>query len=736
MSDTVGSSSEDEVSLLPHEQLETCLKNLFEVPTKNIDSAFQLILGLIKEQSSQIDGLKRAHNEALEDNGKVRSSMQNAVDDLVREKDELSVDFQALEKKHDNLLQSYDETTIAVDGLKHEIETLECNSLGDNGEHHESELDSVDQANVCLNTETERGDQENPLVDTENTKDDEACDGETELALDQGPPGRIGLAKVKVAEVKLNADSTVAARLDRLEQSLSSLMESLSSMRQMNGQSIETKPTGETLEEISSRIDALETFLHGFEKSMEEEKSQSHEEIKEDGTEDSTVENDSASQASGPVETIVREDGIDQHSSLGESGPTPESRQLSRRGSLLFHLDERETKRGLTMDDLEQQISALRENMQDQQLGPPHDIDPAEIQKQVAELSDGLQKQVAELMVSVSNKVSSEDFESKIKDMRSILSNYGAAEATDASPSSHASSSYELTIVKRQILEQVSKLETTKLDKDAFEQQLEQMERDLKALLDQEISKQQLDISANAEKTEDDLIEIKSIIDSQNDTILHLRDETHISSNMDASMKEEDVNARIQQATDALRVSLEDRLDELGSIESEMDGFASKLAEKPSQDQIDSMLRDLEKRLGEDEALQIILANMRIELKQRMTRGEVMTLVKHTFKEAKLGIQNTKDTLMIGRVPYCLGCSQPFPAGVNGIRAPKMNHDSLPPALGLVSNATLYGAGSKRSLRPLQVLRSAPQRTTRPKSAIIGRFAASSAYVRVRNNSR
>ena len=122
MSDTVGSSSEDEVPSLPHEQLETCLKNLFQVPTKNIDSAFQLILGLIKEQSSQIDGLKRAHDEALEDNGKVRTSMQNAVEDLVREKDELSVDFQALEKKHDNLLQSYDKTTNAVDGLKHKIE--------------------------------------------------------------------------------------------------------------------------------------------------------------------------------------------------------------------------------------------------------------------------------------------------------------------------------------------------------------------------------------------------------------------------------------------------------------------------------------------------------------------------------------------------------------------------------------------------------------------------------------
>ena len=113
-----------------------------------------------------------------------------------------------------------------------------------------------------------------------------------------------------------------------------------------------------------------------------------------------------------------------------------------------------------------------------------------------------------------------------------------------------------------------------------------------------------------------------------------------------------------------------------------------------------------------------------LELKQRMTRGEVINLVKQTFRDAKLGIQNTKDTLMIGRIPYCLGCSQPSPAGVNGIKAPKMNHDSLPPATGLVSNATLYGSGSRRSLRPLQSLRSVPQK--RPKSAIIGKFSPSS----------
>ena len=111
-----------------------------------------------------------------------------------------------------------------------------------------------------------------------------------------------------------------------------------------------------------------------------------------------------------------------------------------------------------------------------------------------------------------------------------------------------------------------------------------------------------------------------------------------------------------------------------------------------------------------------------------------MALVKHVFSEAKVGIQNTKDTLMVGRTSYCLGCSQPFP-GVNGIRAPKVNHDALPPSEGLVPNTSSFRGGvSRKSLRPVQSLRS----VYRPKSAIItGKFSSPLvARVRGRNNSR
>ncbi len=71
-----------------------------------------------------------------------------------------------------------------------------------------------------------------------------------------------------------------------------------------------------------------------------------------------------------------------------------------------------------------------------------------------------------------------------------------------------------------------------------------------------------------------------------------------------------------------------------------------------------------------------------------------MALVKKTVRQAKLGMQNTKNTLMIGATPaYCLGCGNFFPAGVNGMRALKVNHDALP-----LSSATFHNDGE--SIRP------------------------------------
>ncbi len=84
-----------------------------------------------------------------------------------------------------------------------------------------------------------------------------------------------------------------------------------------------------------------------------------------------------------------------------------------------------------------------------------------------------------------------------------------------------------------------------------------------------------------------------------------------------------------------------------------------------------------------------------LELKQKMSKGEVMALVKQTVRQAKLGMQNTKNTLMIGATPaYCLGCGNFSPSGVNGMRTLKTSHDALP-----LSSASFHNDGG--SIRPI-----------------------------------
>lgn len=112
-----------------------------------------------------------------------------------------------------------------------------------------------------------------------------------------------------------------------------------------------------------------------------------------------------------------------------------------------------------------------------------------------------------------------------------------------------------------------------------------------------------------------------------------------------------------------------------------------------------------------------------------MTRSEVVNLVKAILKKAKIDIQNTKDTLMIGRIPYkCIGCNQMFPAGVNGVRASKVNHDSLSTRGSFNAPRVLHSA-SGRSLRPLRT-------PVRPSTASIGGGLGCRHSLRARNNSR
>ena len=626
-------SREDTESFPPssHERIQACLKNLFDLPTKNVESAFELILGLVQEQSSKIDDLNRAHVEAVEENAKIRASMQNAVDGLVRENDGLSINLRTLKEEHGTM-------SCTLDKMRHEIEVsvvMECplptrltsltygdipkmtyNLIGD----VESEPDSREAENSASKT------QDNVVVKelNEGTKfEDEiygvnvgASPGAVEQNENEGATSAhvkearplddlvkrslggvvecIGLRR-SMSEISSNAERTVAARLHQLEQSLSSFTGETSSKGQGDGKPVETKDD-EDLVDVKRRISSIETFLHGFEQDQIKAVATVEEELQRLCEAVSVEENESDLTAAedikgeGPAKSLREDNGGNVDATLMRVSPQGQSDTM-------------------TIGDLAHQISALRESIQKRQVVPRIDVaaeklgagyDMGAIEMQVVELGDRLQKQISELAISVGDKVSNRELETRIQEIRNFI----AASST--------STSGTVAFDKEQmILEQISKFESNMMDNVSCQQQLEHLKSDLNSLIDQEISKFRFDISMNAERAEHGLIEIRSVIELQRHELESLRNDIPMLSN-GSSIKEEHVNARIQQAADVLRVSLDERIDKMRLIENEMEGFASKLAEKPSQEQIDSMLQHLERRLGHEVELHGIMENMKL----------------------------------------------------------------------------------------------------------------------------
>ncbi len=542
------------------------------MPTKNIESAFELILGLVKEQSSQIVDLNKAHFEVVKKNDKICASLQNAVDGLARENAELSADLRTLKEDHSLLLQSHGTLSSLVDILRHETEVSDisgvrflqeylCSSLAGRIPKRtyillgdvdcEPQPASMEDKNtntqenavaVIIEIEVDhssRGVEVNNLHEGTNfdgvtsgvNVGDKQSENHAEERFNNSAKRSLSLGgAVGRINFPMNAERTVAARLNVLEQSLVSFTEKTSCTGQ-----VEDKPTEiEALVDVKRRIDNIEAVLQGFE--------QDHKKA------DATMER--------------------------------ELKQLNEIMSV-----QEETSALATVENVKAGGPAY---LKPRQVVPPSDItaeqlcrgyDVVVIERQVAELSDRLQKQISELLITMNDKVAIVELETRIQEIRNLIS-----------ACSNESSTRALLFDQEQmILELKANFESNMMDKDSYKHQLEHLESDMNSLICREISKLRVDISTS--------------IESQRHELTRLRNE---------SIKEEYSNARIQEATDALRVSLDERINSMRSIESEMNVFASKLAEKPSQDQIDSVLQLLNKRLGHDVELQGILENMKL----------------------------------------------------------------------------------------------------------------------------
>ncbi|KAL3796650.1 hypothetical protein HJC23_009950 [Cyclotella cryptica] len=883
-------SNDHDMQLFTPVHLQSHLKGLFDVPSKNIESAFELLLGLITQQSSEITKLKKSHRESLERNDEFKCQIERYDNQLLNEKINVATEFEKLKKDYENLLASHEKTLFAVGNIQEEITNLSFYIHGISDEHqnsvesivqdsfvhvqeevfpvsedHVTEAEDspkgmcvaspsssstqsqskevvinngdlledtctnpMDDSNLHLTSAREIDHAENeagPIsIDIEtyptlnnlenahsnhvvdrkasiesrasveskrhSTKshdstskaivsEEKVDDGQTtpdvegahvledpqpkqesaayhETCPKNSVSPRVREAKNRffgiVRAKRLASDQTVAARLNRLERSLSEMMPYIA-LNTINQEEMGTQATSEVASSITMRLAVVEHFLQGFDRidksisSSASKEMDAESKIEKNGskkifsdagnagiTDDAEYQlPNSIGDENQPVDPNDSEVGTDSSLtrdwSLVQSDSTTDA--LIKSHSLLSHLNERDNRTESTIEDLARQIADLKLDLRNQEKGS------STTDASVTKVTEGLQKELSDVLVKLQSKVSNEEFMRETQSIRDVLKHCRTSHETVA-----VETSVDDQGKLSQLFEQIDELAETKLNKDESKQLLEKKEATIRCLVEGELSKQQLYISSNFEKFTNDLTDVRSMIDSRIDSIARLLDGYVSPPNIEnARIQSGSVDEMIQQATHALRESLEEsftkKIEELKFIEDELDGLVSQLAEKPSQAQIQSMLQNLEanmfERIGQDNELQLLIENLKQDMSQRMTRGEVVKLIENVLKKAKQEIQNTKDTLMIGRIPYkCIGCNQAFPEGVNGARAPKVNHDSLPPSQGFNVPPILHPA-NKKSLRPLQTRRSVQ---IRPNTTIIGGSFVSKYSFQGRNNSR
>ena len=145
--------------------------------------------------------------------------------------------------------------------------------------------------------------------------------------------------------------------------------------------------------------------------------------------------------------------------------------------------------------------------------------------------------------------------------------------------------------------------------------------------------------------------------------------------------------------------------------------LTSQISEKPSEEQIEDMLRGMETTLsaqfGDSRAIQIILENLKLDLRRKVTRNEVLDFVKSSIDQVKDKMKMPDDMLMAGKTNFrCLSCNQTLPH-MHGTPAKKVPHKALSPVSSTFANSrrpymvengivlATYPHGRAGALRPM-----------------------------------
>jgi len=326
--------------------------------------------------------------------------------------------------------------------------------------------------------------------------------------------------------------------------------------------------------------------------------------------------------------------------------------------------------------------------------------DDSILSSQIEELKGALETLRNDLGSKVSKEMLMKEFE--LHRSQSILSQL---EGTSGNNIDDAT----LKQLQAMIQNELDYLRKQKVDKELYAKELEESKSHVLGEVQQTLSSHEAKMTDSITKFGNDLSNCEENIKMLQDVI-----ERRYAEAEDLNLDE-----KIRSATKAMESSLQElissRLGCLKAMEDEVEKLASGLAEKPDQGQIDAMLQNLEKavsaRIGSDDTFQSILQGMKSELKEKMTRNEVLFLLKQALNGAKEDVKRNGNSLMVGHQPYrCLSCDKVHPQGVNNVLAPKVNHNSLPQGRGLapavypycsaVGGSVKMGRGG--ALRPLR----------------------------------
>lgn len=99
---------------------------LFDAPSRNIQSAFEVVLDLIERQTREISDLRQAQIEAAVKNDELKSQLERAEDHWAKHRTNVAAEFQKLKGECGDLLALHQKTEASVSNIQQEMKVCQC----------------------------------------------------------------------------------------------------------------------------------------------------------------------------------------------------------------------------------------------------------------------------------------------------------------------------------------------------------------------------------------------------------------------------------------------------------------------------------------------------------------------------------------------------------------------------------------------------------------------------------